>query len=159
MKKFIVLFSLIATSSAHADIINCVFTEPFVNSSYSMAQSSLTYKNFETGTTVIKNVSFQIKSAGVFELVAKNGKVLQRIALNNQGSDGMSNRSYPYDVKDSSMDKNANSGYGGCSSNSLKASEDSDIPSPIAPAPVSGDPTIPPGNSAAPVSGDPSSGH
>lgn len=123
MKKYVVLFSLLATTAAHADIINCVFTEPFVNSSYSMTQSTLTYTNFESGKTVIKNVSFQIKSAGVFELVDKSGQVLQTLNLNGQGSDGMSDRSYPYDVKDTSMNKNANNGYGGCSSNQLKATE------------------------------------
>ena len=123
MKKMIALMTIFAATAARADIINCVFTEPFVDSSYSMTQSTLTYKNFEGGKTVIKNVSFQIKSAGVFELVSKDGKVLQTLTLNNQGSDGMSDRSYPYDVKDSSMDKNANNGYGGCTSNALKATD------------------------------------
>lgn len=141
MKKFFVLFSLVAASAARADIINCVFTEPFVNSSYSMSQSTLTYDRFDTGKSVIKNVSFQIKSAGVFELVDKSGKVLQTLTLNGQGSDGMSDRTYPYDVKDSSMDKNANNGYGGCTSNQLKAIEISDNAN--AAPPTSGDPSTP----------------
>lgn len=123
MKKYVVLFSLLATAAARADIINCSFTEPFVDSSYSMSQSTLTYTNFDSGKTVIKNVSFQIKSAGVFELVDKSGKVLQTLTLNGQGSNGMSDAIYPYDVKDTSMDKNANNGLGGCTSNKLKSTQ------------------------------------
>ncbi len=121
--------TLIATAS-QADIIKCVFTEPFIDSTYSMAQQTLTYSAF-TGDdkpelTVVKNVSFQIKAAGEFELVAKDGSVLQKISLNNKGSDGMSDRNYPYEVQDKGMAGMANSGWGGCSSNFLKASEDTD---------------------------------
>jgi len=115
-------------AASQADIIKCTFTEPFIDTTYSMAQQSLTYSMF-TGekpeVKVIKNVSFQIKSAGEFELVAKDGTVLQKISLNNKGSDGMSDRSYPYEVEDKSMGGFANSGWGGCSSNFLKATEDS----------------------------------
>ncbi len=126
--KHLVISALILSGSisAKADIITCTFTEPFISSSYSMAQQSLTYYSF-TGDDggeekkVIKNVSFQIKAAGVFEIVSKDGKVLQELKLNNQGSDGMSDNIYPYDVKDNSMGGMANSGYGGCQSNSLKA--------------------------------------
>jgi len=93
-----------------------------------MAQQSLTYTTpGVTGkmeTKTIKNVSFQIKEAGKFEIVAKNGKVLQKLELNNKGSDGMSNINYPYEVKDNTMITGANGGWGGCSSNALKRSDD-----------------------------------
>lgn len=114
--------SLSVTSAARADIITCVFTEPYITSTYSMTQSTLTYENFDgSGKSVIKNVSFQIKSAGVFELIDKSGKVLQTLNLNGEGSDGASDRNYPYEVNDYTMDNSASSGNGGCTSNQLKA--------------------------------------
>lgn len=123
MKNLLVLSLVSAASIAQADVIKCTFTEPFVDSTYSMTQSTLTYKSFEQKDVVIKNVSFQIKSAGVFELVSKQGKVLQTLTLNHQGSNGMSDTIYPYDVKDESQVMMANSGFGGCTSNHLKAVE------------------------------------
>lgn len=119
MKQLLLAAAIVAPITASADIIKCSFTEPFVNSTYSMSQSSLTYNDWENKTTVIKNVSFQIKSAGIFELVAKDGTVLQRLDLNNQGSNGMSDHVYPYDVQDNTS--RTNNGRGGCESNSLKA--------------------------------------
>lgn len=88
-----------------------------------MTQSTLTYKDYENKTKVIKGVSFQIKSAGVYELV-KNKKTLQTLTLNHKGSDGMSDKNYPYEVKDHDLEMMANGGYGGCSSNYLKATDE-----------------------------------
>ena len=122
MKKLLLGSLLLMSCVSQADIIKCVFTEPFVGSTYSMTQSTLTYKNIENKTQVIKNVSFQIKAAGEFELVGKNGKVLQKISLNGKGSDGMSDRVFPYEVIDSGMGLMTANGYGGCTSNYLKAS-------------------------------------
>lgn len=116
MKKLVVTFVLFLASITHADIIKCTFTEPFVKSTYSMNQSTLTYLDSENKKKVLKNVSFQIKAAGVFELV-KDGKVLQTLLLNDQGSDGMSDMVYPYDVEDFSQEKLPYKSRGGCSSN------------------------------------------
>lgn len=129
MMKLILPFIVLAFSvNAKADIIKCMFTEPFITTVYSMAEQSLTYINplGENGNeerTTEKNVSFQIKKAGVFDLVSKDGKVLQTLKLNNQGSDGMSNAIYPYDVKDNSQLLAPTMGRGGCSSNYLKAKD------------------------------------
>jgi hypothetical protein len=129
MKKLFIAVTFISVAS-HADIIKCSFTEPFVDSTYSMAQQSLTYRtpgaDGKMQVKVIKNVSFQIKDAGKFEIVAKDGKVIQSLELNNKGSDGMSNIVFPYEVKDNSMITGANGGWGGCSSNQLKRSEDNE---------------------------------
>lgn len=122
MKKLYILGLVLASSVCHADIINCSFTEPFITSSYSMTQSTLTYTDSDGQKTVIQNVSMQIKSAGVFELRAQDGRVLQTLTLNNNGSDGMSDKVYPYDVKDQGM-LGANNGLGGCESNLLRARE------------------------------------
>lgn len=123
MKKIVALSLILASSAAQADIIKCVFTEPLVGSTYSMSRSTLTYVDFEQKKQEIKNVSFQIKSAGVFELVSKEGKVLQTLTLNNKGSNGMSDTIYPFDVKDSGSEMMPQGNYGGCTSNYLKATE------------------------------------
>lgn len=122
MKKIILsTVALLVSVSASADVIKCTFTEPFVSTTYSMAQSTLTYRENITGKVqIIKNVSFQIKSAGVFELVSKGGKVLQVLSLNNNGNDGMSDDVYPFEVQDNNSAMTANSNIGGCSSNYLK---------------------------------------
>ncbi len=117
MTKLIVATFLFA-AIGNADIIKCSFTEPFISSTYSMTQSSLVYTDAEGTVTKIKNVSFQIKAAGLFELVDKTGVVLQILNLKYQGSDGMSDRLFPFDVKDSS--ELTHKGQGGCESNRLK---------------------------------------
>lgn len=121
MKKTMMILAVsVCSNYAQADVIKCTFTEPFVSTTYSMTQSTLTYDSFEdSGDKVVKNVSFQIKGPGVFELVADygKGKVLQVLTLNNQGSDGRSNKQYPYDVKDNDPMMTANNGSGGCTSN------------------------------------------
>lgn len=126
MKKTIsfLFFAAITLSQlAFADVIKCTFTEPYTDSTYRMTQSSLAYKGDFGKTKVLKNISFQIKSAGVFELVSKEGKVLQTLTLNHKGSNGASDTIYPYEVKDSSSVMTASSGYGGCVSNHLKPVE------------------------------------
>lgn len=120
MKKvlFTSIVALLSSTVAHADIIECVFTEPFVKTVYSMTQSTLTITDIDN-KEVIKSVSFQIKSPSVFELVSKDGQVLQTLTLNQKGSDGMSDTLYPYDVKDTRFSDSPQ--YGGCTSNYLKA--------------------------------------
>lgn len=123
MKKIFATALLLLSSVSQADVIKCTFTEPFIDTTYSMTQSTLTYKDMEGKKSVVKNVSFQIKSAGVFELVSKDGKILQTLVLNYKGSNGMSDTIYPYKVKDNSPVMTANGGYGGCVSNYLKSKE------------------------------------
>ena len=107
--------------TAHADVIKCTFTEPFVTTVYNIDKQTLTEIDVEDKQKVTENVSFEIKSAGSFELVNEAGKVLQKIELNGRGSDGMSDTTYPFEVTDTSMDGLANNGVGGCTSNHLKS--------------------------------------
>ena len=90
-------------ASSSADIINCDFTEPFFSTSYSMVQQSLTVIDIEANKKVIKGVSFQIMGAGHFELWDKDKNVLQTIFLNYNGSNGMSDMLYPYEVINSNL--------------------------------------------------------
>lgn len=122
MKQIILATTaMLMMNSAYADVIKCRFTEPSINTTYSTTQSTLTYDEDGAVTQVLKNVSFQIKAAGVFELLSREGKVLQTLILNNQGSDGMSDRIYPYEAQLHEISDAVNLGVGGCTSNYLKA--------------------------------------
>lgn len=119
MKKLVLALTLVAPFFAQADIIKCSFTEPFITTTYSMTQSSLTWVDNVTQTKkVIKNVSFQIVGQNQFELWDKNKNVLMKMNLDYKGSDGMSDLTYPYAVEWTSKGL-----YGGCESNFLKAAE------------------------------------
>lgn len=123
MKLIASLIALTFSLNASADIIKCSFTEPFLTTEYSMAQQTLRVSDdVMKKAKVFKNVSFQIVEAGKFQLQDKKGNVLQTLSLTNNGSDGMSDTVYPYEV--TSSDKiqylGANNGVGGCSSNFLK---------------------------------------
>jgi len=123
MTKKIMASIFLFSSVSQADVIKCSFGEPSVETTYSMVQSTLTSKDSDGKVRIVKNVSFQIKAPGVFELVASNGKILQKLFLNYKGSDGVdgdTERIYPYEVVDSSLLRSANKGIGGCVSNSLK---------------------------------------
>jgi len=118
MKNLLIILSgTFISLMGHADIIRCGFTEPFVTSEYSTTTSVLTYVEDITGTKhSIRNVQFQIRGPGKFELIKKTGEVLQVLELNYQGSDGMSDFQYPYSV----IDKSRVAGklnQGGCTSN------------------------------------------
>lgn len=122
MKRIALIALLTFSIHAQADLIQCDFTEPFIQTTYSMAQQKLTVRVFgESSPQMISNVSFQIKSPGEFEIVSAEGRVLQKLSLNYKGSNGMSDTTYPYDVQYTFQDK-ASPLFGGCTSNFLKAS-------------------------------------
>jgi hypothetical protein len=126
MKIIFTILSLLFAAHASADIIVCSFTEPFLTTTYSMAQQKLTVNDDVTGKAkVFKNVSFQIMGPGTFELRNKKGEVLQTLNLTNKGSNGMGETVYPFEVVSSEKIQplGANNGYGGCTSNFLKTIE------------------------------------
>lgn len=116
---FLLIAFIFITQTAMADVITCVFTEPFVTTVYSTPKSKLTYQSMDKGTVVLNHVSLQFKENKV-DLVTSEGKVIQELKLNHKGSDGMSDKVYPYEVKD--YHDLTHKGVGGCSSNFLKAS-------------------------------------
>lgn len=124
MKKVTLTLTALLMSSAlaQADVITCVFTEPFAHSSYDLASGTLTYFGGRAGEQArrdIVGVEFMIKGAGSFELIeVASGKVIQKLELNNAGSDGMSDRVFPYSAEDTS---GLVDGAGGCESVSLPA--------------------------------------
>ena len=113
MKRIICALALAIPGLAGADIIKCTFTEPFYTTTYSMAQQSLTVvNNLTNARSVERNVSFQIIDSGVFEIRSLGGAVRQRLTLDWNGSDGMSDRVFPYSVRWRGLN-------GGCTSNFL----------------------------------------
>lgn len=127
MKAF--FFAIVATLftlSANADIITCGFTEPFLTTTYSMAQQSLTIKDDVSGESVVlKNVSFQIIAAGKFELRNQKGEVLQTLNLTNNGSDGRSDTVFPFEAvsSDKIQEFEGHKVIGVCTSNFLKTTQ------------------------------------
>ena len=119
MRKLALALAFVVPAAASADIIKCMFTEPFMTTTYSMVKQSLTIEDNVMNTKqVIRNVSFQIKGPAQFELWSKNKTILQKLDLNFTGSDGMSDTTYPYSVQ--WLNKGL---HGGCTSNFLHASE------------------------------------
>jgi uncharacterized membrane protein len=120
MQKYLIGFLFLIGFTSHADVIHCNFTEPFFETLYDMSASTLTYKlGSAEKDKVFEKVSFEIKASGIFELVNQNGQVLQTLTLNQSGSDGMSERIYPYSVKDTNPEASLTGNQGGCVSNHL----------------------------------------
>ena len=99
MRQIFCIIAMAVPTIAHADIITCRFTEPFVTTVYSTTQNTLrVYYKVERRQEVLRNISFQIIQAGRFELWDTNRRPVQRLELTFTGSDGMSDKNYPYDV-------------------------------------------------------------
>ncbi len=108
----VLLSSLVLSDLAKADIIKCSFTEPFVTTSYdtSLRRMTVTY-DVEKRRTIFERISMRETRRGVFEFRNANGQVLQRVERSCRGSDGMSDRVYPYEAH-----WIAEKLYGGCTS-------------------------------------------
>ncbi len=121
--KLIIFLIAVFSCSAQADILKCVFTEPFLTVQYSMTQSRIMQIQHvgenKPETTFQNNISFQIFDAGEFELWDRDRKVVMELLLNHNGSDGMSDRNYPYSAKYNHP--TFGSLTGGCTSNFLHA--------------------------------------
>jgi hypothetical protein len=68
----------------------------------------------------VRNLSFQILGPGDFEIKDANGKVVQKLKLSFNGSDGMSDSIYPYEAQ--WLPKRSEPAavlYGGCTSERL----------------------------------------
>jgi uncharacterized membrane protein len=127
MKNLLISALLTTSVTAQADIINCSFTEPFFSLQYSTTTNELARTEYDFDkdkmvTKTTKNVSFQIKGPAKFQLLAVDKTPIMNLELNFKGSDGMSDRVYPYDAE---LLTDGNSMWGGCDSNFLKATLDS----------------------------------
>lgn len=117
MKNIFIASALMLSFASQAEVFKCIFTEPFVSFEYNTATEKLIeHEAVMNKTRVLKSVSFQIKYAGTFLLKDKSGKLLAELKLNNQGSDGMSDAIYPYDVKYLDPIASGRPVMGGCTS-------------------------------------------
>jgi uncharacterized membrane protein len=124
MKKIIVILAMnlgcaLLANTAHADTFSCYQTEPFFTEVF----------NTDNGTAVITDsvmkkskklsgLKLIIKDAGKFEIRDASGKVIREMILNNQGTDGMSDKIYPFSATD-----NHGLWGAGCESTELKGRE------------------------------------
>jgi len=84
---------------AAAKVITCSFTEPFIRTFYDPAKRTLTlvYDAEKKRREVVTGIRSRTASPKVIELRNEKQDVIQRLELNNQGSDGMSDKTYPYE--------------------------------------------------------------
>ena len=91
---------LLLPGFVNADVIKCSYTEPFMTTSYDTASKRMTVTHdVEKRQTVYDRVSMRQLRPRAFELRSADGKVLQRVERTCQGSDGMSDRVYPYSAQ------------------------------------------------------------
>lgn len=138
MKKLIVALIVTMAPAAFAETLNCSFTEPFFSLNYDSKTQVLTKTEpdwtnnagKEITTVVARNVRVvplsnvktnELTSFARFALIGKNAKVHLRLTLNYQGSDGMSDITFPYNAEIPNSKTNANNGIGGCESGTLAA--------------------------------------
>jgi uncharacterized membrane protein len=111
----VLLGGLVLSDTAKADIIKCSFTEPFMTTSYDTSRRRMTVTHdVEKRRTVLNGISMQQTKPRVFEFRNSSGRVLQRVERSCRGSDGMSDRVYPYEAQ-----WIAQKLYGGCTSTGL----------------------------------------
>lgn len=114
-----ILLSTVVSQAALAETITCTFTEPFLTTTYATETRTFTvYDPFaEQGSAPVVEKNVELKSTGTnsFDLVSSNGQVIQKLVKSGNGSDGMSDIVYPFEVK---WEKNPVTGgelFGGCS--------------------------------------------
>lgn len=106
---------LVLSGAACADVIRCSFTEPFMTTSYdtSLRRMTVAY-DVEKRSTTFDRISMRETKPRVFEFRTAGGQLLQRVERSCRGSDGMSDRVYPYTAH-----WIAQKLYGGCTSTAI----------------------------------------
>jgi uncharacterized membrane protein len=108
------LFTVLAPL-ASADILTCTFTEPFLTTTYQFEDRTLTILNpFPRTVTVERDVTFRPSGNREFVLLSKTGMLLQKLKLTGKGSDGMSDKLYPFDVEWTTNHSSNGKLFGGC---------------------------------------------
>lgn len=117
-KPAILLAVLLLPSIAKGDIIQCQFTEPFIRTSYNTSSKRMTVvDDVRKRREIFDQISMREIRPRLFEFRNANGQVLQTAERNCRGSDGMSDRVYPYDARFLGDERKP---HGGCTSTRLK---------------------------------------
>jgi hypothetical protein len=99
--------TLFFAAPASARVIICSFTEPFVRTIYDPARKTLTIvQDVERRKQVQRDIVPKNVSKAILELRNDKGEMVQRLEHSFQGSDGMSDKSYPYAVQWTPRDPN-----------------------------------------------------
>ncbi len=113
--KCLLPIGVLFTTAVKADVITCSFTEPFMTTSYDSSSKRMTVTyDVQKRRTVLDRLSMQEAARGVFEFRNANGQLVLRLKRTCRGSDGMSDRTYPYEGE-----LIAEKLYGGCASTGL----------------------------------------
>lgn len=114
-------FLLCYATSAYCEVIRCTFTEPFLSTRYNTSTLTFEVRNEDDKvTSSVNNVSFEKRAGARFVLLAPDKSTIQSLNLNQQGSDGMSDKIYPYEV---TWTWHGSELVGGCSSDTLSPRE------------------------------------
>jgi uncharacterized membrane protein len=90
--------ALLVSATANADVIVCHQTEPFITETFNTDKGTVKVEDANLpAPTIEKGLKFVIRGAGKFEILSADGKVRRALELTGQGSDGMSDREYPFD--------------------------------------------------------------
>jgi hypothetical protein len=112
MKALLLTLVLLSSSVVHANTFTCIFGDSDFKVTYSIALMRMTVDGPNGRDQDLRNVSFQIRREGRFEL-QNDGLVTVMLKLNNAGSDGVSEYIYPYDAMWGDL-------RGGCESDYLR---------------------------------------
>ena len=117
LQRLLVLGALMSPSAAWADVIVCSYTEPFIRTLYDTSLKTMTVvHDVQPRREILNRISMREIRPGVFEFRSAAGRTVQVIERNCRGSDGMSERVYPYAAQ-----WIARKLHGGCASNRLKS--------------------------------------
>jgi hypothetical protein len=121
MKSLVLAFaflSSVAQAESVRQTFTCTFTEPFITTVYETLDMSLTiYEPFTTNNAPpqrIENVRIKDLGGNKIALVTKTGQALQYLERNFKGSDGMSDKVYPFEVIWMTDRVRNGKFYGGC---------------------------------------------
>ena len=124
MKKLLltILSTFAFTNIAHADLIQCDFTEPFITMKFDTTTGNMEIQNFDEVINYT-NVDLTITGPTTMKLVWDNGHArINRIemTIDYKGSNGMSDHLYPYSAKYYANQDTVMPLWGGCHSKELK---------------------------------------
>ena len=120
MKYLLIALTLFTANAAKAEVFTCYQTEPFISEVYNVEKGTLKItEEVMKETKTLRNLKLVIKGEGRFEIRNAANKTIRVMILNNQGSDGMSDRIYPYSGTSINGTNSA-----GCESSELKATNE-----------------------------------
>ena len=115
------ILTLATASIVAAETFTCEFTEPWVTLTYSASSGRVMMKEdrARSGRIVARHVSLRHAGPGVILLFDARGAQVARLELTGKGTDGMSDKIYPYSITTHLIANS--SGSGGCYTTLLKS--------------------------------------